>query len=310
MSSDLYVIGLQEFVPLNIITTLTNPGEELVGKWVSLLLKYVNREEAKYVLISKSNMIGLCLIVLAREDVVKNISKPIQDKIRFGFNGILGNKGSLMLYMRYGNTPLCFFNCHFTHGHRGVNERMDQFYKVWRSVIKSESKEISVKGVEKVFVIGDLNFRLSLENEKCRELISENNIKELLKYDELWANYKKEEEVEIKEAQITFIPTYKYNPGTNEFDTSKKKRVPAWCDRIIWKNSEGIVCTAYNSCMNISSSDHKPLYGIYKVTITEVNKEAKEKVKESVALTLTDERINELSIADSEKFLKKQKKIE
>jgi hypothetical protein len=40
------------------------------------------------------------------------------------------------------------------------------------------------------------------------------------------------------EGELTFPPTYKYQPGTDKYETraEKKLRTPSWCDRILYKS--------------------------------------------------------------------------
>ncbi|PVU87123.1 hypothetical protein BB559_006220 [Furculomyces boomerangus] len=40
----------------------------------------------------------------------------------------------------------------------------------------------------------------------------------------------------FSEAIVSFPPTYKFDVGTNDYDTSEKRRVPAWCDRILFRS--------------------------------------------------------------------------
>lgn len=89
----------------------------------------------------------------------------------------------------------------------------------------------------------------------------------------------------FKEAKIQFPPTYKYDVGTQLFDTSSKQRAPAYTDRILYKyklpplgfrrasnmNQDGrpnsppspIKCIAYDSVQSIVSSDHKPVWALF-----------------------------------------------
>ncbi|KAF4685354.1 inositol [Perkinsus olseni] len=41
---------------------------------------------------------------------------------------------------------------------------------------------------------------------------------------------------EWKESPIFFPPTYKFDMGTNVYDTSDKQRIPSWTDRILWRS--------------------------------------------------------------------------
>lgn len=63
------------------------------------------------------------------------------------------------------------------------------------------------------------------------------------------------------EGTITFKPTYKYDVGSSNYDTSYKVRVPSWTDRILFKTDEDINATlhSYESMDEIHSSDHKPV---------------------------------------------------
>ena len=50
------------------------------------------------------------------------------------------------------------------------------------------------------------------------------------------------------EENIEFPPTYKYDPDTDRYDTSRKARIPSWTDRILYKPCAAeIVCDLYTS---------------------------------------------------------------
>ena len=37
------------------------------------------------------------------------------------------------------------------------------------------------------------------------------------------------------EGRLTFAPTYKFDPFSDDYDTSEKMRIPAWTDRVLWR---------------------------------------------------------------------------
>ena len=71
------------------------------------------------------------------------------------------------------------------------------------------------------------------------------------------------------EALITFLPTYKYDVGTDDYDTSDKARIPAWCDRILSTSKEGLRVNhlSYSSGDELTCSDHRPVKGLFDIDV-------------------------------------------
>jgi hypothetical protein len=69
------------------------------------------------------------------------------------------------------------------------------------------------------------------------------------------------------EPPLHFRPTYKFDRGTDIYDSGPKSRIPSWTDRILYKDTEHVACLGYNSDMSISTSDHKPVYASFLVNL-------------------------------------------
>ena len=84
---------------------------------------------------------------------------------------------------------------------------------------------------------------------------------ELLRQNRKWS--------ELSEMPINFPPTYKYVPETQMvLDTSKKRRVPSWTDRILFKPSFMLTPLAYDAIFHDEAlfiSDHKPVFAQFEV---------------------------------------------
>lgn len=134
----------------------------------------------------------------------------------------------------------------------------------------SNSRTCSLSSLRShIFWIGDLNYRLD-GPEMTQEFVNskDRDYNQLYQYDQLYVEKRRARIFrDYKEGKILFPPTYKYNPGTDEWDSSEKSRAPAWCDRILWKG-QWIELLRYDSVMQLRKSDHKPVYSHFIVQVS------------------------------------------
>lgn len=84
------------------------------------------------------------------------------------------------------------------------------------------------------------------------------------------------------EARITFMPTYKFDIGTDNYDSSEKARIPAWTDRILRKGPN-LRQLAYN-CAPLKFSDHRPVYALFGCQVSIVDETVRDKISHDVYL--------------------------
>ncbi|KAF9418226.1 inositol polyphosphate 5-phosphatase [Podila epigama] len=114
---------------------------------------------------------------------------------------------------------------------------------------------------------------------KIRSLVSQGNYFEIYRCDQLRRSIDYGEAFEgYKEGIIAFAPSYRYDIGTDNYDTSEKYRAPAWTDRILYKG-EGIYQTSYERA-ELRTSDHRPVMSMFVLELTLLDAEAKEKMEQ------------------------------
>ena len=117
---------------------------------------------------------------------------------------------------------------------------------------------------------GDLNYRIdAMSRDVVVRAVNENNLAKLLERDQLLLSRKRNPGFRLRafnESPITFAPTYKYDVGTDRYDTSEKKRSPAWCDRLLYRGKGRIKQLDYQR-HEVRVSDHRPVSGMFKMRI-------------------------------------------
>ena len=143
---------------------------------------------------------------------------------------------------------------------------------------------IGVNQYDLVIFSGDLNYRINMDKDVCKKLMESKDFESLLEKDQLYSSIRSKE-IEMDdfyEGDIKFKPTYKFLDGTNEYDFNE--RVPGWTDRILFRanNLSDVILCKYSAIFDAKTSDHKPVYAIFKINFNnyEKNKDKYKKIEE------------------------------
>uniref|UniRef100_A0A8B9SCN0 Inositol polyphosphate-5-phosphatase K n=1 Tax=Apteryx owenii TaxID=8824 RepID=A0A8B9SCN0_APTOW len=274
---DMYVIGLQE-----VNSRITNFLSDLAfdDPWSIFFMTVLS--PLGYIKLSSVRMQGLLLLIFVKHVHLPFIRDIHTQYTRTGLYGYWGNKGGVTVRMSlYGHT-VCFINCHLPAHMENTEQRLDDFEKILEMQFEEENIP-STLAHDILFWFGDLNFRIAdFGIHFVRESINNRRYNLLWEKDQLNMAKKKEAFLqEFIEGPLQFKPTYKFDLYSDVYDTSEKKRKPAWTDRILWRvknlcqhtskesNLSGeeqtisVTLNNYISHMNYGISDHKPVTGTF-----------------------------------------------
>ncbi|XP_043667312.1 inositol polyphosphate 5-phosphatase E isoform X3 [Vespula pensylvanica] len=251
-----------------------------------------------HVLLTSTGLGTLHLALFLRRDLIWFCSVPEDDSFSTRTGTAFRTKGAVALALMLFGTSFLFVTAHLTAHQDKVKERVNDIKRIVRNLdlpkdlpTKHKSKDVT-QNFDCVFWCGDLNFRLAQPREEVIQWITDTCFPQ-----QVPVNLQKDQLKTIlnegavlrgfEEAAIMFPPTYKYDPGTQNFDSSSKQRTPAYTDRILFKgkghtrgyirrvshesassHKDGAIeCLIYDSVPSICTSDHKPVWGVFKTTI-------------------------------------------
>jgi hypothetical protein len=264
---------------------------------------YMPRDEL-YHLLHTAHLVGLfsCIFVRAPlRDRIRNISAA---EVKRGMGGLSGNKvwssiitlandltviqGALVIRFVLDDSSLCFINCHLAAGQTQTKDRNTDISSILEGSVLPVEREHSTRqdsyigGGDGSMILdheicvlnGDLNYRIdTMGRDTVVNAVKARNFTKLLDRDQLLASKRKNPWFKLRSFQelpITFAPTYKYDVGTDNYDTSEKKRAPAWCDRILYRGRDRIQQLDYKR-HEVRVSDHRPVTGTFRIKIKKIS---------------------------------------
>ncbi|TPX41059.1 hypothetical protein SeMB42_g05285 [Synchytrium endobioticum] len=333
---DIIVIGLQEIIDLE--STKANAKKFFQGSkranehqdrdqrfvlWQKQLVTAIRQHipDAMYSLVQCNVLVGLFQAVFVADAQVSRLRDIEAKLVKTGLGGVYGNKGAIAARFIFDDSSMCFVNCHLSAHVANLASRNADIVNIMTQCqfqAKLFYDNVWVNGgdgsgiMDHDFVVwaGDLNYRIDgLPREHVMQLIEKREWGVLRDYDQLL----RQKAIPsfplraLSEGELNFAPTFKYDRGSILYDTSEKKRVPAWCDRILYRATETaapydmIKQTSYRryECL---VSDHRPIGSSFEAHVKKLDMSKRAEVAHRVRKK-SEEHFNRVLMAVREDWL-------
>ncbi|XP_054813831.1 type I inositol polyphosphate 5-phosphatase 12-like isoform X2 [Prosopis cineraria] len=316
------VVGLQEvemgagFLAMSAAKETVGLEGSSVGQWWLDTIGKALEEGKAFERMGSRQLAGLLISLWVRKNLRTHVGDIDAAAVPCGFGRAIGNKGGVGLRIRVYDRIMCFVNCHLAAHLEAVNRRNADFDHIYRNMVFSRSSAAPAAGAstasqirganamginteeakpelseaDMVVFFGDFNYRLfGISYDEARDFVSQRCFDWLREKDQLRKEMKAGKVFQgMREALIKFPPTYKFErhkAGLAGYDSGEKKRIPAWCDRVIYRDTRStptfecsLGCPVvssivqYDACMDVTDSDHKPIRCKFNLKIARVDR--------------------------------------
>ncbi|KAI8816840.1 uncharacterized protein EV422DRAFT_544186 [Fimicolochytrium jonesii] len=310
---DIIVVGFQELVDLE--SKKVTAKQLLKGTkksqqshmdhrfkmWREALIKGVRdaHPKAGYRLLECRQLVGLFQCVFIRESEGAKLKDVAVDMVKTGLKGYHGNKGGITTRFVLDDSSFCFVNTHLAAHQNQVSARNNDVATIlkdahfpprpaYEGIFIGGGDGSMVLDHENVFWSGDLNYRIDLARERVIELVAQGDWITLQDQDQLLNQMKINPAFGLRgffEGPLDFAPTFKYDVGTDRYDTSEKRRVPSWCDRVLYSSPHARLL--HYTRHEAQLSDHRPISASFTVRVKSVNPHAFRPVKTDMETRMT-----------------------
>ncbi|KPV75724.1 uncharacterized protein RHOBADRAFT_13733 [Rhodotorula graminis WP1] len=244
--------------------------------------------ESPYTVVHVADMIGLFSIVFVKSSEVPRLRDVAHITVKTGMGGRYGNKGAILSRFVMDDTSLCFINCHLAAGQSHRRQRDRDLVDILEDKASFSELASSSPGAyapggsgtlpfdhELILLAGDLNYRIDARRDAVVSAVASGQSESLLAHDQLLKNLATNQTFRLrsfKEPAIHFPPTYKYDRGTDQYDSSSKRRIPAWCDRVLYRADRADKVTPLHyQRYEVNVSDHRPISAAFDLQVKHIN---------------------------------------
>uniref|UniRef100_A0A673VB38 Phosphatidylinositol polyphosphate 5-phosphatase type IV n=1 Tax=Suricata suricatta TaxID=37032 RepID=A0A673VB38_SURSU len=266
-AQDLYVVGVQE-------------GCSDRREWEVRLQETLGPH---YVTLYSAAHGALYMSVLIRRDLIWFCSEVESSTVTTRIVSHIKTKGALGVSFTFFGTSFLFITSHFTSGDGKVGERLLDYSRTVQglalpksvpdtSPYRSDAADVTTR-FDGVFWFGDFNFRLNGGRAAVEAVLAQglgDKVSALLQHDQLTQEMRRGSVFKgFQEPDIRFLPSYKFDIGKDSYDTTSKQRTPSYTDRVMYRSRHkgDIYPVKYSSCPGIKTSDHRPVYGLFRVKV-------------------------------------------